>query len=74
MPPESDWPEDVSIPWNSFRIVPTTPLDQLVPNIEADACRFLKVSLISYNVNSFINDSAVLPTTYQMVAMSTHFD
>lgn len=73
LPPESDWPEDVSIPWNSFRIVPTTPLDQLVPNIEADACRFLKETLIFKQTSritaldalnhDYFSDSCSLPST-----------
>lgn len=46
LPAECDWPEDVSIPRTSFRALPATPLDQLIPNIEPEACSFLKAMLI----------------------------
>ena len=47
MPPESEWPDGVSLPWSSFKISRRQPLDKLVPSMEPEALELLKVKLCS---------------------------
>jgi len=44
MPPESDWPDGVPVPWSSFKISRRQPLEELLPNIEPEALDLMKVN------------------------------
>jgi len=44
MPPESDWPDGVPVPWSSFKISRRQPLEELLPNMEPEALDLLKVN------------------------------
>lgn len=43
MPSESDWPEDIPLPWSSFKISRRYQLENLVPNMESCALELMKV-------------------------------
>jgi len=43
LPAEEDWPESVTLPWNSFKPLPPRPLESLIPEIDADAKDLLEV-------------------------------
>jgi len=47
LPPESDWPDGIPVPWSSFKISRRQPLEKLVPNMEPEAFELLKVKLHS---------------------------
>lgn len=40
---EHDWPENVTLPWSSFKPVPPQPLQHYIPEIESDAQDLLEV-------------------------------
>ena len=43
MPSESDWPDDIPLPWSSFKISRRYQLENLVPNMEPNALELMKV-------------------------------
>ncbi|XP_014677898.1 PREDICTED: LOW QUALITY PROTEIN: cyclin-dependent kinase 6-like, partial [Priapulus caudatus] len=50
LPPEADWPSDVSVPYSSFLSVNRKPLSSHVPGISADGERLLS-RLLEFNPN-----------------------
>lgn len=63
LPSEDDWPENVSLPWNSFKAVPPQPLEQFVPEIDADAKDLLE-KLISFNPHRRLSAQEAMNHSY----------
>ena len=47
-PLESDWPQDVSLPWNSFKAFPPKPVDTYIPEIDPVAKDLFEVGFVSF--------------------------
>ncbi|KAJ8305099.1 hypothetical protein KUTeg_017349 [Tegillarca granosa] len=63
LPPEDDWPENVSLPWNSFKAVPPQPLEQFVPEIDNDAKDLLE-KLICFNPHRRLSAQEAMNHSY----------
>ena len=48
LPPEHDWPENVTLPWGSFKPLPPQQIQHYIPEIESDAQDLLEVSKSSF--------------------------
>ena len=51
-PIESDWPQDVSLPWNSFKAFPPKPVDTYIPEIDPVARDLFEVRLFNIEKGS----------------------
>ena len=45
LPPETEWPVDISVPWNSLQQFPKQHIENVVPKIEPLAKDLLEVSI-----------------------------
>lgn len=63
LPAKSDWPDQVSIPWSSFRQMPRQPLGTLIPIMEPEAID-LAEQMLTFNQMSRINAHDALQSAY----------
>jgi cyclin-dependent kinase 6 len=63
LPPESDWPENVVLPWSSFRPMPRQLLEKLIPDLEPEAKDLIERMLI-FKQTSRINAHDALKSAY----------
>lgn len=45
LPSEQDWPENVTLPYNSFKTKAPQPINHLIPEIDPDSRDLMEVSL-----------------------------
>lgn len=54
LPPEHDWPENVTLPWGSFKPLPPQQIQHYIPEIESDAQDLLE-KLLQFNAHKRIS-------------------
>lgn len=63
LPSKEDWPESVTLPWNSFKPLAPKSLEQLIPEIDPDGKDLLE-KLIQFNPHSRLSARSALQHSY----------
>ncbi|CAC5413630.1 CDK6 [Mytilus coruscus] len=63
LPMEHDWPDNVTLPWSSFKPVPPQPLQHYIPEIESDAQDLLE-KLLQFNPHKRISARNAMNHSY----------
>ncbi|KAK3106220.1 hypothetical protein FSP39_015485 [Pinctada imbricata] len=63
LPRESDWPENVTLPWNSFKLLPPQPIGKFIPEICQDGKDLIE-KLLSFNPHHRISAHDALNHSY----------
>ncbi|KAK3610961.1 hypothetical protein CHS0354_000964 [Potamilus streckersoni] len=62
-PPEVDWPENVSLPWSSFKAYPSQPITKYIPELDPMAKDLLE-NLLKFNPHQRISAKNALNHQY----------